>query len=175
MEAKAYVYTTKEEEMSRVLVARGIQIPNFAYDFSIIEGSNRLSDTTDRNFLLPMHVLKVSFHLPLHPFCHLLDEYNIAPRQLFGFSWWVVMAYFIECSRREEMSLIAFFPKSISAQSVQPRRFGGFVLLFFSWKSGIVIFISQYHDITVIDLNLFHFSIIRGITTFMPRYRDTPF
>ncbi|KAK5833336.1 hypothetical protein PVK06_017161 [Gossypium arboreum] len=58
VEAKAYVCTTKEEEMSCVLVAWGIQIPNFAYDFSIIEGSNRLSDTIDRSFLLSFHMLE---------------------------------------------------------------------------------------------------------------------
>lgn len=40
VEAKAYVCTIKEEEMSRVFASRGIQIPNFSYDFSIVEWSN---------------------------------------------------------------------------------------------------------------------------------------
>ncbi|KAK5811693.1 hypothetical protein PVK06_027052 [Gossypium arboreum] len=47
METKSYACTTKHEEMSRQLAARGIQIPNFVYDFSIVEGLSRLSDTTD--------------------------------------------------------------------------------------------------------------------------------
>ncbi|KAK5845087.1 hypothetical protein PVK06_001240 [Gossypium arboreum] len=61
------------------LRARGIEIPNFAYKFSIPESSHKLSDTSDGSFLLPLHALEVGFHLPLNPFfCHLLDDYHIA-------------------------------------------------------------------------------------------------
>ncbi|KAH1073796.1 hypothetical protein J1N35_026124 [Gossypium stocksii] len=55
VEIKAYACTTKYEEMSHHLAARGIQLPNFAYDFSIFEGSRRLSDT-ERGFLLLSYV-----------------------------------------------------------------------------------------------------------------------
>lgn len=72
-EVKAYDCTTKHEEMSRHLAAQGIQLPNFAYDFSIVEEPRRLSDTADGSFLLPLHELEIGFHLPLHPFFyHLL-------------------------------------------------------------------------------------------------------
>ncbi|KAK5793764.1 hypothetical protein PVK06_034921 [Gossypium arboreum] len=58
MEAKAYVCTTKVEEMNPILATRGIQIPNFAYDFSIPELLNRLRDTNNGGFLLPLHVIE---------------------------------------------------------------------------------------------------------------------
>ncbi|KAH1121576.1 hypothetical protein J1N35_004736 [Gossypium stocksii] len=54
VEVKAYICTTKVEEMNRALVVWGIQISNFTYDFSIPKGSNRLSDTNDSSFLLPL-------------------------------------------------------------------------------------------------------------------------
>ncbi|MBA0723205.1 hypothetical protein Golax_003809 [Gossypium laxum] len=50
VEVKAYVCTKKVEEMNRILAVRGIQIPNFTYDFSIPEGLNLLSDTNDDIF-----------------------------------------------------------------------------------------------------------------------------
>ncbi|KAH1047002.1 hypothetical protein J1N35_037786 [Gossypium stocksii] len=110
MEAKAYVCTTNVEKMNPILVAQGIQIQNFAYDFSIPELLNQLSYTNDGSFYLPLHVIEASFHLPLHPFfCHFLDEYRIAPRKLSCFSWWVATAYFIKCNRREEVPLIIIF------------------------------------------------------------------
>lgn len=110
--------------MNRALTVQEIQISNFTYDFSIPEGSNCLSDTNNSSFLLPLHVIEASFHLPLHPFFyieasfhlslhpffyHLLDEYKIASGQLSGFSWWVAIMYFIEYSRHTEVSLIVVF------------------------------------------------------------------
>ncbi|KAH1082978.1 hypothetical protein J1N35_022739 [Gossypium stocksii] len=63
MEAKAYVFTTKNEDMSHHFATQWIQIPNFAYDFSILEDSRQLSDTTDGRFLFPLYVLEVGFRL----------------------------------------------------------------------------------------------------------------
>ncbi|KAH1130612.1 hypothetical protein J1N35_001990, partial [Gossypium stocksii] len=39
IEAKTYACITKYKEMSRHLAIRGIQLPNFAYDFLFVEGS----------------------------------------------------------------------------------------------------------------------------------------
>ncbi|KAH1096889.1 hypothetical protein J1N35_013810 [Gossypium stocksii] len=109
VEANAYPYTTKYEEISHHLAIQGIQLPNFAYEFSIVEGVQKLNDI-DGGFLVPLHVLEASFHRPFHQFFyHLLKEYEIAPRQLSGFSWWVTVTYFIDCCRQEEAPLISVF------------------------------------------------------------------
>lgn len=113
IEVNFYACITKMKDMFRALEVRGIKIPNFVYDFSIPMSLHRLSNTSDNNFLLPFHVIKVGFHLPLHHFfCHLLEDYGIAPGQLsgffwwialgqlFGFSWWIGMAYFVNCCQR---------------------------------------------------------------------------
>ncbi|KAH1063360.1 hypothetical protein J1N35_028347 [Gossypium stocksii] len=42
--------------MNHALAAQGIQIPNFAYNFSITKGLNWLSDASDGSFLLPLHM-----------------------------------------------------------------------------------------------------------------------
>ncbi|KAH1072241.1 hypothetical protein J1N35_024569 [Gossypium stocksii] len=44
-----------------------IKLPNFAFDFEIVEGEKRLNDTKE-GLLLPLHMLEASFHIPLHPF-----------------------------------------------------------------------------------------------------------
>lgn len=109
VEAKAYPCTTKYEETSLHLAVRGIQLPNFAYEFSTVEGVKRLSDTDD-GFLLPLHALEASFHLPLHPFFyHLFEEYGIALGQLSGFSWWDAISYYIDCYHRYKEPLLFVF------------------------------------------------------------------
>ncbi|PPR88223.1 hypothetical protein GOBAR_AA32467 [Gossypium barbadense] len=47
--------------MIQVLSARGIQIPNFAYDFFVLEGPHRLNDTSDGSFLLPSTLWRLDF------------------------------------------------------------------------------------------------------------------
>lgn len=109
IEVNFYACITKMKDMFRALEVRGIKIPNFVYDFSIPMSLHRLSNTSDNNFLLPFHVIKVGFHLPLHHFfCHLLEDYGIAPGQLSWFSWWIAMAYFVYNCRRDEVPLIVF-------------------------------------------------------------------
>ncbi|PPR89723.1 hypothetical protein GOBAR_AA30973 [Gossypium barbadense] len=44
VEGNTYLCSTKQEEMVRHLVVRCIQLLNFAFDFSIVEGARRLSD-----------------------------------------------------------------------------------------------------------------------------------
>lgn len=88
-----HVCTTKIKEMQRVLAVCGIKIPHFAYEFSILEGSYGMSEVTKDSFLLPLHAFKAGFHLPLHHFfCNLLKDYKVAPCQLLGFSWWIIVA-----------------------------------------------------------------------------------
>ncbi|KAH1090878.1 hypothetical protein J1N35_018135 [Gossypium stocksii] len=55
-EAKAYQERIDEPSLGH----SGIQIPNFAYEFSIVEGLRQLSDTTDGSFLLHLHNQKGS-------------------------------------------------------------------------------------------------------------------
>ncbi|KAH1030988.1 hypothetical protein J1N35_043162 [Gossypium stocksii] len=87
LEAQEYVCTTKLEEMNQILAVRRIRTLNFSYDFSILIGAHRLSNTSNSSFLLPLHILELGFHLPLHPFFyHLFDDYRIAPNQLSSFS-----------------------------------------------------------------------------------------
>lgn len=89
---------------------RGMKLFNFMYEFFLQEGPHRLYETTDDSFLLLMHVLEVGFHLSLHPFFYnVLNDYNIAPGQLSGFSWWLVMAYFLDCSQCGEVSMLVGF------------------------------------------------------------------
>ncbi|PPD74142.1 hypothetical protein GOBAR_DD28933 [Gossypium barbadense] len=105
-----FTCTTKNEEMSRAMRVRGIQIPNFSYEFSIPEGSYRLNDTSDGSFFLPFYTLKAKCHLSLHPFFyHFLQEYQIAPGQLCGFSWWIAMAYFIDCCHHNQAPQLEVF------------------------------------------------------------------
>ncbi|KAH1056151.1 hypothetical protein J1N35_034216 [Gossypium stocksii] len=61
VEAKLSACTTKCKEMSCHLATQGIHILNFAYDFLIVEGLSRLTDTTDGNFQLSLRVLESSF------------------------------------------------------------------------------------------------------------------
>ncbi|KAH1108476.1 hypothetical protein J1N35_012244 [Gossypium stocksii] len=78
-EANFVPCTTEYEEMLQALYARGIEIPNFVYEFSILKGSYRLSDTSDGSFLIPFHVLEARFHLHLNLFFfHLLNDYQIS-------------------------------------------------------------------------------------------------
>lgn len=80
MEANFYPYSTKNNEMRLPLAVRGIEILNFAYNFSILERSHGLSDTNDGSFLLPIHVLEAEFHLPLNRFfCNLFQDYEMTP------------------------------------------------------------------------------------------------
>ncbi|MBA0751926.1 hypothetical protein Gogos_000814 [Gossypium gossypioides] len=58
VEAKIVPCTTKYKEMRRSLRVWGIEIPHFAYEFSIPEGEQSLSDTSDGGFLLPLHILE---------------------------------------------------------------------------------------------------------------------
>ncbi|KAH1057138.1 hypothetical protein J1N35_035203 [Gossypium stocksii] len=75
-----------------------------------VERSHRLCETTEHSFLLPLYALEARFHLSLHPFfCSLLKEYGIAPDQLSGFSWWIAMVYFLNCSQHGEVPLLAIF------------------------------------------------------------------
>lgn len=110
LETNFHVYATKKEEMTQTLAMRGIEIPNFAYDFSILEGPHRLSDTSDKSFLLPFHVLEAGFYLPLNRlFYHLLQDHRIVLGQLSGFSWWLVVAYFINCYQCNKVPLFVVF------------------------------------------------------------------
>ncbi|PPR96879.1 hypothetical protein GOBAR_AA23794 [Gossypium barbadense] len=64
--------------MLQVIHGQGIQILNFSYEFSFPEGPHQFKDTNDGSFLLPLHVLKTRFHLPLNPFFyHILHDYQI--------------------------------------------------------------------------------------------------
>ncbi|PPD91290.1 hypothetical protein GOBAR_DD11780 [Gossypium barbadense] len=49
-ESLFYSCTTTQEEMVKLLAARGIRLPNFAYDFKMIEGECRLNDSNDGFF-----------------------------------------------------------------------------------------------------------------------------
>ncbi|KAK5846120.1 hypothetical protein PVK06_002391 [Gossypium arboreum] len=89
---KSYMCTTKREELKWVLPIWGIKLSNFEYEFFFSEGSHRLYETTRDSFLFSLYALEASFHLPLHLFfCSLLNDYNITPDQLLGFSWWLAM------------------------------------------------------------------------------------
>ncbi|PPD94369.1 hypothetical protein GOBAR_DD08616 [Gossypium barbadense] len=39
----------------------------------------------------------------------LLDDYNIAPSKLSSFFWWLAMVYFLDCSQRSEVPMLAVF------------------------------------------------------------------
>ncbi|KAH1097555.1 hypothetical protein J1N35_014476 [Gossypium stocksii] len=95
--------------MVKHLATRGISLPNFAYDFEIVKGECSLNDSSD-GFILPLYLLEASFYLPLHPFFYVvLNDYGIAPGQLTGLSWWTLVAYFINCSKRYEPPFIGVF------------------------------------------------------------------
>lgn len=76
----------------------------------LFRGSHRLCEAIDDSFLLPLHTLKVGFYLPLHHFfCTLLNDYGVALVQLSGFTWWLVMVYFLDCHQRGELPMISIF------------------------------------------------------------------
>ncbi|KAH1039321.1 hypothetical protein J1N35_041064 [Gossypium stocksii] len=56
-----------EKDMVNHLVARGIRSPNYAYQFNIVTGERRLSNSNE-GFIQPPYFLEVSFHLSLFPF-----------------------------------------------------------------------------------------------------------
>ncbi|KAH1113996.1 hypothetical protein J1N35_007374 [Gossypium stocksii] len=78
--------TTSEMEMKRLLKCCRLLIKHHKNNFRVPKGSHHLSETFEPNhdsgrlgFYLFLHLLKVGFHLPLHPFiCELLKTYNIA-------------------------------------------------------------------------------------------------
>ncbi|PPS03329.1 hypothetical protein GOBAR_AA17326 [Gossypium barbadense] len=80
---KPYACITMPEEIKRALILRVIQLPNFTYEFSIPSRLHRVCEAMEDSFFLPLHVLKVGFHLPLHSFfCNLLNNYRLALGQL---------------------------------------------------------------------------------------------
>lgn len=84
--------------------------PNFTYDFQQLRGCH-LSDNT-RGFILPLILLEASFHLPFHPFFYsMLNEYSIAPGQLFALSWWTLVPFFIDCCIHNEPPMLGVFQK----------------------------------------------------------------
>lgn len=81
----------------------------FTFDFLIVEGVKKLSET-EKGFLLPLHLLEAGFHLSLHLFfCTVLQEYRIALGQLTNFSFFISIVYFIDyCLRNEPLLLFIF-------------------------------------------------------------------
>ncbi|KAH1097507.1 hypothetical protein J1N35_014428 [Gossypium stocksii] len=97
--------------MDQYLVVWGILNPNFTYTFCLPERC-RLSNNTIC-FILPLILLEDGFPLPLDSFfCIVLNEYEIAPRQLSALSWCTLVAYYIECCMHNEPPLLGVFKNS---------------------------------------------------------------
>lgn len=68
------------------------------YDFNAPCETHHLSKVFKPNygggklgFYLPLHVLEAGFHFPLYAFVRdLLNANNLAPKQLVGYSWWLI-------------------------------------------------------------------------------------
>ncbi|KAH1130229.1 hypothetical protein J1N35_001607 [Gossypium stocksii] len=113
--------------MRQGLRVRKIKIPHFAYEFSIPRREHSLSNTSNGGFLLLLHALEVGSHLPLHPFfCSLLHEYGIALGQLCGFSWWIVVSYFIDCLCQNKASELPDFQSLYMLKAQNRRHWPGF-------------------------------------------------
>lgn len=94
------------------LTIQGIRLSNFVFDFNFIKCERRLSDSEEGFFFLflPLHLLEAGFHLPIHLFfCRVFCENRIAQRQLAGFSWWMLIVYFIDCCIWGEPPLLCVF------------------------------------------------------------------
>lgn len=134
VEAKTYPCITKNDEMSWHLAVWGIQLPNFAYEFSIVEGARRLSDIKE-GFLLHLHVLDAGFHLPFHPFFyHLLEEYGISPREIV---WFLVVGR--NCVFHKLFSLkwsttTCCLSESLPIKGLKSGRFVRSFLFYSSWR-----------------------------------------
>lgn len=64
------------------------------------------------DILLPLYLFEVGFNLPLNSFyCSIFYQYEIAVRQPTSFSWWNLIANFIDCSLRGEPTLISVFKR----------------------------------------------------------------